>query len=88
MPKSRIFNLANMCLTLFTKIRVSRKFLNLQYAKGKKYITPIIYYFQYFLSKVFFAAASPTLYYHIEPKFHVNFRQSEVFLNCNIHHTS
>ena len=35
-----------------------------------------------------FAAASPTLYYHIEPKFYVNFRQSEVFLNCNIHHTS
>ena len=35
-----------------------------------------------------FAAASQTLYYHIEPKFYVNFRQSEVFLNCNIHHTS
>ena len=35
-----------------------------------------------------FAAASPTLFYHIEPKFYVNFRQSEVFLNCNIHHTS
>ena len=35
-----------------------------------------------------FAAASPTLYYQIEPKFYVNFRQSEVFLNCNIHHTS
>ena len=38
--------------------------------------------------KILFAAASPTLYYHIEPKFYVNFRQSEVFLNCNIHHTS
>ena len=37
---------------------------------------------------IFFAAASPTLYYHFEPKFYVNFRQSEVFLNCNIHHTS
>ena len=36
----------------------------------------------------FFAAASPTLYYHLEPKFYVNFRQSEVFLNCDIHHTS
>ena len=36
----------------------------------------------------FFAAASPTLYYHFEPKFYANFRQSEVFLNCNIHHTS
>ena len=36
----------------------------------------------------FFAAASPTLYYHFEPKFYVDFRQSEVFLNCNIHHTS
>ena len=35
-----------------------------------------------------FAAASPTLYYHFEPKFYVNFRQSEVLLNCNIHHTS
>ena len=35
-----------------------------------------------------FAAASPTLYYHFEAKFYVNFRQSEVFLNCNIHHTS
>ena len=35
-----------------------------------------------------FAVALPTLYYHIEPKFYVNFRQSEVFLNCNIHHTS
>ena len=39
-------------------------------------------------SLFFFAAASPTLYYQIEPKFYVNFRQSEVFLNCNIHHTS
>ena len=35
-----------------------------------------------------FAVASPTLYYRFEPKFYVNFRQSEVFLNCNIHHTS
>ena len=35
-----------------------------------------------------FAAASPTLYYHFEPKFYVNFCQSEEFLNCNIHHTS
>ena len=33
------------------------------------------------------AAASPTLYYRFEPKFYVNFRQSEVFLNRNIHHT-
>ena len=31
-----------------------------------------------------FAAASSTLYYHFEPIFYVNFRQSEVFLNCNI----
>ena len=37
---------------------------------------------------IIFAAASPTLYYRFEPKFYVNFRQSEVFLNCNIHHTS
>ena len=37
---------------------------------------------------IFFAAASPTLYHHFEPKFYVNFRQSEVFLNCYIHHTS
>ena len=36
----------------------------------------------------FFAAASPTLYYRFESKFYVNFRQSEVFLNYNIHHTS
>ena len=36
----------------------------------------------------FFAAASPTLYYRFEPKFYANFRQSEVFFNCNIHHTS
>ena len=36
----------------------------------------------------FFAAASPTLYYHFEPKFYVNFRQPEVFLNCDIYHTS
>ena len=35
-----------------------------------------------------FAAASTTLYYRFEPKFYANFRQSEVFLNCNIHHTS
>ena len=26
-----------------------------------------------------FAAASPTLYYHFEPKFYANFRQSEEF---------
>ena len=32
MPKSRIFNVANMYfLTLFVKIRFSRTFLNLQY---------------------------------------------------------
>ena len=35
-----------------------------------------------------FAAASPTLYYRFEPKFYVKFCQSEVFLNCHIHHTS
>ena len=35
-----------------------------------------------------FATASPTLYYRFEPKFYANFRQSEVFFNCNIHHTS
>ena len=31
MPKSRIFNVANMFLTLFAKIKFSRKFPNLQY---------------------------------------------------------
>ena len=36
----------------------------------------------------FAAAALPTLYHRFEPKFYVIFRQSEVFLNCNIHHTS
>ena len=30
MPKSRIFNVANMFLTLFAKIKFSRKFPNLQ----------------------------------------------------------
>ena len=44
--------------------------------------------FLLFILTLLFAAASPTLYYHFEPKFYVNFRQSEVFLNCNIHHTS
>ena len=44
----------------------------------------ITFHFDFF----FFAAASTTLYYRFEPKFYVNFRQSEVFFNCNIHHTS
>ena len=34
---------------------------------------------------VFFCLFLPPRF---EPKFYVNFRQSEVFLNCNIHHTS
>ena len=47
-----------------------------------------LYYLQKYSKLLIFAAASPTLYYHFEPKFYVNFRQSEVFLNCNIHHTT
>ena len=41
-----------------------------------------------FDNRVFFAAGSRKLYYRFEPKFYVNFRQSEVFLNRNINHTS
>ena len=49
---------------------------------------PILLIFYSAKTLSLFAAASPTLYYHFEPKFYVNFRQSEVFLDCNIHHTS
>ena len=66
---------------------ISRLFSSLKYFGCLK----IARYFPYYLNMLkgyFFAAALPTLYYHFEPKFYVNFRQSEVFLNCNIHHTS
>ena len=53
----------------------------LERCMGRPFVNIYIYY-------LIFAAALPTLYYRFEPKFYANFRQSEVFLNCNIHHTS
>ena len=47
-------------------------------------ITPVAYY----SLPMLFAAGWPTLYFRFESNFYANFRQSEVFLNCNIHHTS
>ena len=72
---SELSNFNKLNFYFFLKKNVNIDFERCEFSRAVKLI-------------LIFAAASPTLYYRFEPKLYANFRQSEVFLNCNIHHTS